>query len=133
MAGIRGSLSKLHKLRSLFQRKITAAALQVSAQVVSEPVEKEVHLRDEHVRVERRQVDRPATASDLANQGRVIEATERHEEAVVEKRPRVVEEVVVKKEVAETPTTVRESVKRTEVELEDDRDQSSTPASRRSS
>jgi stress response protein YsnF len=74
------------------------------------------------VEVERRSVDRPATGADQALfQERTIEATESAEEAVVTKEARVVEEVVVRKEAEERVQTVRDTVRRTDVEVEDER------------
>ena len=49
---------------------------------------------------------------------RTIEVTETDEEPVVSKQTRVVEEVVVSKEVEERTETVRETARRTEVEIE---------------
>jgi stress response protein YsnF len=52
-------------------------------------------------------------------QERVIEVAETHEEAVVEKEVVVREEVVLRKETAEHTETIRESVRRTEVEVDE--------------
>jgi stress response protein YsnF len=51
----------------------------------------------------------------------VIEATERSEEAVVTKEARVVEEIGLRKEADTRTETVRDTVRRQEVEVEDDR------------
>ena len=61
------------------------------------PVEQQVKLRDERVIVEHR----PATGAATTGmpQERTIDVIERHETPVVEKRGRVAEEVVVRKEV----------------------------------
>jgi hypothetical protein len=87
--------------------------------VVERPVEETVRLRDETVHVERRPADRPATEADVAaaKEG-TIEVTETDEEAVARKQARVVEEVVVHKDVQEQTETVRDTVRRTEVEVE---------------
>lgn len=89
--------------------------------VTTQPVEKQVQLRDERVTVERRPVDRPATApkGDVANafQEKSYRVTETHEEPVVEKMARVVEEVVVHKEANVHTETVRDQVRRTDVEV----------------
>ena len=52
---------------------------------------------------------------------RVLEASERSEEAVVTKEARVVEEVGLRKEADTRTETVRDTVRRQEVEVEDDR------------
>ena len=76
-------------------------------------------VREEQVRVERRPADRPASEADLiAAQEGVIEVTETTEEPVVSKRARVVEEVAIKKDVQERPEKIRETVRRTDVEVE---------------
>ena len=62
-----------------------------------------------------------AAARHLAVPERTIEATERGEEAVVSKQARVVEEVGIRKDVDTRTETVRDSVRKTEVEVEDDR------------
>jgi uncharacterized protein (TIGR02271 family) len=89
--------------------------------VTTQPVEKQVQLRDERVTVERRPVDRPATAAtgDVTNafQEKSYRVTETHEEPVVEKTARVVEEVVVHKEANVRTETVRDQVRRTDVEV----------------
>jgi uncharacterized protein (TIGR02271 family) len=92
--------------------------------VTAKPVEKQVQLRDERVTVERRAVDRPTTAAtgDMANafQEKSYRVTETHEEPVVEKAARVVEEVVVHKDANVRTETVRDQVRRTDVEVQQD-------------
>ena len=78
-----------------------------------------MRLREETVTVERRPVDRPATDADFAAAGKdVIEMTETAEEAVISKRARVVEEVVVQKEVTERTETVRGIERHTDVDVQ---------------
>jgi stress response protein YsnF len=79
-----------------------------------------VQLRDERVHVERRPVDRPVREGDKFDEV-VIEVTETREEPVVGKQERVVEEVVVSKDVQERTETVRDTVRRKDVEVEEDR------------
>jgi stress response protein YsnF len=76
-------------------------------------------LRDEHVKVDRKRVDRPVTESDrLAMKDQTIEMTERHEEPVIEKRARVKEEVTLSKEQTERVERVDDTVKTTDVKLD---------------
>jgi uncharacterized protein (TIGR02271 family) len=100
-------------------RQVPRGGVRLYTRVSEQPVEQEVHLRDEQVHVERRPVDRPASEADLAafKEG-TVEVTETDEEPVVRKQVRVVEEVVVSKDVAEHTETVRDTVRRTEVEVE---------------
>ena len=101
------------------KRTVERGGVRVETHVEEKPVEETVTLREERVTVDRNPVDRPATEEDIdaATRG-TIEVTERNEEPVVDKRARVVEEVVVSKEVDERTETVRDKVRRTEVEVE---------------
>ena len=101
------------------KREVQGGGVRVSTEVVAEPVVEEVSLREEHVHVERRPVDRAATDADFANfREGTLELTETHEEAIVDKRARVVEEVIVRKDVDERTETVRDTVRRTDVEID---------------
>lgn len=103
------------------KRSVERGGVRVHTYMTEVPVEEQVRLRDEQVRVERRPVNRPATEADLAAASRegVIEITETDEEAVVAKSARVVEEVVVGKDTQERVETVRDTVRRTDVEVEE--------------
>jgi uncharacterized protein (TIGR02271 family) len=100
-------------------RQVQRGGVRLYTRVTERPVEETVRLRDETVHVERHPVDRPATEADVAAaKDATIEVTETDEEAVVRKQARVVEEVVVRKDVQEHTETVRDTVRRTEVEVE---------------
>jgi uncharacterized protein (TIGR02271 family) len=99
------------------KRAVQRGGVRVYNRLREEPVEQPVNLREEHVRVERRRADRPATEADI-RQDEVIEVAEMAEEPVVEKRARVVEEVVVGKEATERTETIRDTVRRSEVNVE---------------
>jgi uncharacterized protein (TIGR02271 family) len=103
------------------KRETAHGRVRIRSYVVETPVQEQVTLREERVEVERRPVDPSVPAGDDAFRQRVIEATETAEEAVVAKEARVVEEVVVRKEAEERTETVRDTVRRTEVEVEDER------------
>jgi hypothetical protein len=92
--------------------------------VVVEPVEKEVSLSDERLVFETRPATRSATG-EISE--RDYEFHERHEEPVVEKTTRADEEVVVRKEPTQHTERVRDSVRRTRVEIEKE---SSAPSQR---
>jgi uncharacterized protein (TIGR02271 family) len=100
------------------KRNVLRGGVRVFNRVTEQPVQEEVHLREERVRVERRPVDRPATEADFRAQDDVIEVTEMAEEPVVGKTARVVEEVVVGKEATERTQTIRDTVRHTEVDVE---------------
>lgn len=99
-------------------RQVAAGEVRVTTDVIEKPVETQVNLREEEVHIERRPVNRSATSADLAAmKNGVIEVTETDEEAVVSKQARVVEEVVINKEVKERTETIRDTVRRTDVEV----------------
>jgi uncharacterized protein (TIGR02271 family) len=102
------------------KREVERGAVRVRTRVVERPVEEVVRLREERVRVERRPVNRAVTEADLnAFREGTFEVRERGEEAVVSKQARVVEEVAVGKEVGERTETVRDTVRRTDVDVEE--------------
>ena len=69
--------------------------------------------------MERRPVDRPLTDADtIAFKEETIEIRETTEEVVASKRARVVEEVIVRKDASERTEIVRDTVRRTDVEVE---------------
>ena len=102
------------------KRQVEQGRVRVRSYVVETPVEEDVTLRGETVRLERRSVDRPVGAAD-AFVDRTIEATETAEEAVISKEARVTEEISLEKAVDSRTETVRDTVRHTEVEVEDDR------------
>jgi uncharacterized protein (TIGR02271 family) len=101
------------------KRAVSRGGVRVYSRMVEKPVEEQVQLRDETVKVERRPVNRPAEEADLtAFKEGAVEVRETDEEAVVAKRARVVEEVAVSKEVSQHTETISDKVRRTEVEVE---------------
>ena len=104
------------------KRAVRRGGVRVYSRVADQPVEEQVRLREEHVRVERRPADRPATDADLAAADReVVEVTETAEVPVVQKSARVVEEVVIGKDTTERVENVRDRVRRSDVRVEDTR------------
>ena len=100
------------------KREVQGGGARVSTNVVETPVEQQVTLRDERVTVDRRPVDRPLTDADRPFQEGVIELEETSEVPVVAKSARVVEEVLVGKTASEHTETVRDTVRRTDVQVE---------------
>lgn len=93
--------------------------VRVRSRIVERPVEESIRLREEHVTVERNPVDRVAGRDELANfEERDIELTERAEVPVVNKEARVVEEIRISKDVNEREETIRDTVRNTEVDVE---------------
>ncbi len=101
------------------KRQVQRGGVRVYQRVKETPVTESVQLRDETIHVERHKVDQPASPADLAafREG-AIELRETDEEAVVGKSARVVEEVVVGKDVSERTEQIQDTVRRTDVEIE---------------
>lgn len=94
--------------------------VRIHTSVQETPVEETVRLRDEEVHVERRAADRPLSGAERETAFREtdVEIDETREEAVVSKEARVVEEVVVSKDAQEHEEVVRDTVRRTDVDVE---------------
>lgn len=101
------------------KREVNKGRVRVVSRVSERPVEETVSLHEEHAHIERRPVDRPAAADELNSfKAGSIEIQETAEEVVVEKFARVVEEVTVGKQSSNHEETVRDTVRRTDVEVQ---------------
>ncbi|RXH53967.1 YsnF/AvaK domain-containing protein [Granulicella sibirica] len=102
------------------KREVDRGGVRIYSHVVERPVDADINLREEQINVERRAVNRPATAADFAaGSGSVIELNATGEEAVVGKTSRVVEEVLVGKQSSERTQAIHDSVRKTEVDVEE--------------
>ena len=101
------------------KREVERGGVRVETRVTETPVEENIELREEHVNVERRPVDYTyhGTESDAFKES-LVEIKEAYEELVVQKKTRVVEEVVVNKDVAQHTETIHETLRRTDVSVE---------------
>jgi uncharacterized protein (TIGR02271 family) len=102
------------------KREVQRGGVRIYARTRERPVEETVTLREERARVERRPVNRAATGEELGSafEERSIELSETAEEPVVSKTARVVEEVDVGKEVSSRTETIKDTVRRRDVEVE---------------
>lgn len=102
------------------KREVEGAGMRVRRRVTQQPFEQEVLLREQHAVVSRQAVDRTASPQELqaAFTESTIELQETAEEAVVSKTARIVEEVRVGTESTERKETVRDLVRRSDVEIE---------------
>jgi uncharacterized protein (TIGR02271 family) len=102
------------------KRTVDRGTTRIHRYVVEKPVEQNVSLQSEKVTVERRQPIETATPGTGAFEERVVEVRETAEEPVVSKIAHVAEEVVVGREATERTETVRDTVRREEVEISGD-------------
>lgn len=105
------------------KREFERGGARVRSYVEEKPVHENVNLREEHVHVERRPVDNPIKASDLEKSDllreREIEMRETAEEPIIGKEARVKEEVVIKKTAEERQEQVDDTIRRTNVEVDE--------------
>ena len=98
------------------KRAVSGGTTRVRRYVVETPVEEQVALQDEKVVVDRRPVTGGQPVAEFTD--KTIEMTETHEEPVISKTARVTEEVSLHKEATDRVETVRDTVRRDEVEVE---------------
>jgi len=111
------------------KREVEGGGVRVRSRIVEKPVEETIRLREEHVTVNRRPVDRAVGEGEFANfKEGDIDISERSEQAVVSKDARVTEEISIGKNVEEREETVSDTVRSTEVDVEQINDAKSRKA-----
>lgn len=119
--GTRTAIPIMEEELKVGKRENALGRVRIVSRMTERPVEETVSLTEEHAVIERHPVDRPASQEDLATfREGTIEIQETNEEPVVSKTARVVEEVVVGKESTKRQETVRDTVRRTDVDVEKD-------------
>jgi stress response protein YsnF len=103
------------------KRKVATGGVRVTTSVSETPVEEAVTLREERVEAERKPASRKLSPeeAEAAFENKTVEMMGTSEEATVRKEARVVGEVAVGKQVEERQETVKDTVRRTEVEVEE--------------
>jgi stress response protein YsnF len=106
---------------SIGKREVASGGARVTSSVEERPVEKTVSLREEKVEADRRSADRELSPeeAEAAFEGKTVEMMGTSEEAEVSKTARVVGEVSLSKQTNEREQTVRDTVRRTDVEVEE--------------
>jgi len=113
------TINRIEEDLQVGKRTVETGGVRVRSRIIEKPVEENIRLREERVTVERNRVDRTASRDELSNfEERDIELTERAEVPVVNKEARVVEEIRVSKDVDEREETIRDTVRKTEVDIE---------------
>ena len=114
-----GVLDVVQEELQVGKREVDTGGVRVVQRMSQKPVREIVKLREEHARVERHAVDRPARPEDLNNfREGTLEVREMQEVPVVAKTARVVEEVSVGKEVREHEETIEDTIRRKDVDIE---------------
>ena len=106
---------------SVGKRKVASGGVRITTSVSERPVKETVRLREEHVGAERRSADRVLSAeeAEAAFEEKTVEMMGTREKAEVRKEARVVGEVALTKETKERQQTVTDTVRRTDVEVEE--------------
>lgn len=101
------------------KQQVETGGIRIRSRIEEKPVSENVTLREEHIKVERNEVNRPVSDEDAAKfKDKNIEMTERAEVPVVNKTARVVEEIKLSKDVTNRDETVRDTVRNTEVDID---------------
>ncbi len=98
------------------KRVVNRGTTRIRRFVVETPVEEKVSLHDERVTIERHPVTDGRTVTDSFSD-KTIEMSESAEEAVVSKTAQVKEEIAIKKEASDRTETLRDTVRREDVEI----------------
>ena len=105
------------------KREVNRGGARVRSYIVEQPAHETVTLREEHVSIERRPVNEAIRGDNLSGndllQERTVEMTETAEEAVVAKEARIKEELVIKKTAEERTEQIDETVRHTEVDVDE--------------
>jgi uncharacterized protein (TIGR02271 family) len=100
------------------KRRIESGKTRVRRLVVERPVEANVTLHEEHIEVMRRALSEPGILKDADWSEQVFEVTDILEQPVVSKTARVIEEVVIRRKGSDHVETVRDTVRRQQLDVE---------------
>jgi uncharacterized protein (TIGR02271 family) len=114
--GQTGTLERKEEQLRVQKEAVKTGEVRVGKEVVEQEHSVDVPLRKEEVRIERRAVDKPASAEAFEDQEISVPVTE--ERARVDKEARVVEELDVDKDVHEDTERVSGTVKKEEFRVE---------------
>lgn len=100
------------------KRQVATGKSRIRRFVTERPVEQQITLHEEHCEVARREVTDPKLINDIDWKDRTIEVTETAEQPVVTKTARIAEEVVIRRQGSDHVETVRDTVRRQQLEVE---------------
>ena len=103
------------------KRQVTTGTSRIRRFVTEKPVEQKITLHEEHCEVARREVPdakRAGDGRDVDWKDQIIEVVDTSEEPVVSKTARVAEEVVIRRRGSDHVETVRDTVRRQQVQVE---------------
>jgi uncharacterized protein (TIGR02271 family) len=120
LAGDSGKIDLVKEQLAVGKRVVNRGGVRVIKRTIERPVEQSISLREEKVAVDRRAVDRPLAGADAndAFKDQTFEVSENAEEVVASKTARVVGEVLVGKTAKDRTETVRDTLRETDVKVE---------------
>jgi stress response protein YsnF len=115
------SVHEVEEELSIAKRQVGRGGVRVTTNVSERPVEQTVTLREEKVEAKRRSADRELSPEEAeeAFEEKTVELTATGEEVEVRKEARVTGEVALSKKISEREQTVKDTVRRSEVEVEE--------------
>jgi uncharacterized protein (TIGR02271 family) len=102
----------------LGKRQVETGRSRIRYFVVEKPVESQITLHEEHLEISRRAVTDATLPRDLDWKDKTIEVIETSEQPVVTKTARITEEVVISRRGSDRVQTIRDTVRRQQVEVE---------------
>jgi uncharacterized protein (TIGR02271 family) len=113
-----GTVTRSEEELRVGKRDVEAGRARLRKWVETEPVQSDVELQRERVRVEREPIDRPVSSAEIGEEE--IEVPVHAEEAVVEKRVVAKEQIGLEKDLETERETVSDEVRKERVEVEGD-------------
>ena len=113
------SIPVIEETLNINKAEVQTGGAQITTSITEHPVEETINLKEEHVYLDRVTANRPATEADFETfkEGQ-IELIETKEVPVITKEARVVEEVKISKTITETEEIIRDTIRKTEVDIE---------------
>lgn len=118
LANDRDALKLAEEQVDISKRQVSDGTVRLRRYTVEDEVSEDLSLYDQHAEVFRRAVDEPAYLNNVDWSDKTIEVEESHEVPVIEKTARVKEEVGLRGEETSRVETVKDSVRRQEVEID---------------
>lgn len=122
---VAGSLDRTEVLRlaeedlAVGKRLIQEGTTRIRRFITEKPVEAHVTLHEEHIKVVRRAVTDSSSLQDIDWTDKTVEITDTVEQPVVTKSAHVAEEVVIRKEASDHVETVRDTVRRQNIVIDE--------------
>ncbi|WP_051937242.1 YsnF/AvaK domain-containing protein [Erwinia sp. 9145] len=118
----RDALKLAEEQVDISKRQVNDGSVRLRRYTVEDEVTEDVSLFDQHAEVFRNAVDEPAYLNDVDWSDKTIEVEESHEVPVISKTARIKEEVGLRGEETSRVETVKDSVRRQEVDIDHTKD-----------